>query len=129
MALPLPVLDNRFAFCFVIEFWELHFVIVVSRFCGHLYMHHYKLYIIKISSSGFSSSNFDNLQVITGYLLAGSIIGPGGLSFVSEMVQVCCLHAPNMLLLFHVFFYFYFYFFYKPQINNQTCSLIVYLFQ
>ncbi|CAN7047602.1 unnamed protein product [Brassica rapa subsp. trilocularis] len=26
--------------------------------------------------------------VITGYLLAGSIIGPGGLSFVSEMVQV-----------------------------------------
>lgn len=27
-------------------------------------------------------------QVITGYLLAGSIIGPGGLSFVSEMVQV-----------------------------------------
>ncbi|XP_020528781.1 K(+) efflux antiporter 4 isoform X3 [Amborella trichopoda] len=27
--------------------------------------------------------------VITGYLLAGSIIGPGGLSFVSEMVQVC----------------------------------------
>ena len=28
-------------------------------------------------------------QVITGYLLAGSIVGPGGLSFVSEMVQVC----------------------------------------
>ncbi|PKU75790.1 K(+) efflux antiporter 4 [Dendrobium catenatum] len=28
------------------------------------------------------------LQVITGYLLAGSLIGPGGLSFVSEMVQV-----------------------------------------
>ncbi|XAR69258.1 hypothetical protein NMG60_11000782 [Bertholletia excelsa] len=26
--------------------------------------------------------------VITGYLLAGSIVGPGGLSFVSEMVQV-----------------------------------------
>ncbi|XP_020265213.1 K(+) efflux antiporter 4-like isoform X1 [Asparagus officinalis] len=26
--------------------------------------------------------------VITGYLLAGSIIGPGGLNFVSEMVQV-----------------------------------------
>uniref|UniRef100_A0A0D6R1S4 Cation/H+ exchanger transmembrane domain-containing protein n=1 Tax=Araucaria cunninghamii TaxID=56994 RepID=A0A0D6R1S4_ARACU len=26
--------------------------------------------------------------VITGYLLAGSIIGPGGLSFVSELVQV-----------------------------------------
>ncbi|CAN6480305.1 unnamed protein product [Victoria cruziana] len=27
-------------------------------------------------------------RVITGYLLAGSIIGPGGLSFVSEIVQV-----------------------------------------
>ncbi|KAK6944841.1 Cation/H+ exchanger [Dillenia turbinata] len=26
--------------------------------------------------------------VITGYLLAGSVVGPGGLSFVSEMVQV-----------------------------------------
>ncbi|XP_038986309.1 K(+) efflux antiporter 6-like isoform X2 [Phoenix dactylifera] len=26
--------------------------------------------------------------VITGYLLAGSVIGPGGLSFISEMVQV-----------------------------------------
>ncbi|XP_022865221.1 K(+) efflux antiporter 6-like, partial [Olea europaea var. sylvestris] len=25
--------------------------------------------------------------VITGYLLAGSVIGPGGFSFVSEMVQ------------------------------------------
>lgn len=28
------------------------------------------------------------LQVITGYLLAGSAIGPGGFSFVSELVQV-----------------------------------------
>lgn len=28
-------------------------------------------------------------QVITGYLLAGSIVGPGGFNFVSEMVQVC----------------------------------------
>jgi len=28
------------------------------------------------------------MQVITGYLLAGSIIGPGGFSFVTEMVQV-----------------------------------------
>ncbi|XP_057538144.1 K(+) efflux antiporter 4-like [Amaranthus tricolor] len=28
------------------------------------------------------------LKVITGYLLAGSIIGPGGFSFVTEMVQV-----------------------------------------
>ncbi|XP_073262451.1 K(+) efflux antiporter 6 isoform X2 [Populus alba] len=27
--------------------------------------------------------------VITGYLLAGSIIGPGGFNFVSEMVQLC----------------------------------------
>ncbi|CDP03181.1 unnamed protein product [Coffea canephora] len=27
--------------------------------------------------------------VITGYLLAGSVVGPGGFSIVSEMVQVC----------------------------------------
>ncbi|KAK1307537.1 K(+) efflux antiporter 5 [Acorus calamus] len=27
-------------------------------------------------------------EVIVGYLLAGSIIGPGGLNFISEMVQV-----------------------------------------
>ncbi|MCL7043296.1 hypothetical protein MKW94_005138 [Papaver nudicaule] len=31
---------------------------------------------------------FAGQPVITGYLLAGSVIGPGGLSFVSEMVQV-----------------------------------------
>ncbi|RWW05961.1 hypothetical protein BHE74_00018838 [Ensete ventricosum] len=29
-------------------------------------------------------------KVITGYLLAGSIIGPGGFRFISEMVQVRC---------------------------------------
>ena len=29
-----------------------------------------------------------SMQVITGYLLAGSVIGPGGFSFVSELVQV-----------------------------------------
>ncbi|KAK1283861.1 K(+) efflux antiporter 5 [Acorus calamus] len=28
-------------------------------------------------------------NVIVGYLLAGSIIGPGGLNFISEMVQLC----------------------------------------
>ncbi|WZZ18661.1 hypothetical protein YC2023_111750 [Brassica napus] len=31
--------------------------------------------------------------VITGYLLAGSVIGPGGLSFVSEMVQLRVVRA------------------------------------
>jgi hypothetical protein len=36
-------------------------------------------------------SNGKFLQVITGYLLAGSIIGPGGFNFVSEMVQVCSI--------------------------------------
>ncbi|RZR90328.1 hypothetical protein BHM03_00018190, partial [Ensete ventricosum] len=30
----------------------------------------------------------DRKVVITGYLLAGSIIGPGGFRFISEMVQV-----------------------------------------
>ncbi|KAK3005059.1 hypothetical protein RJ639_017396, partial [Escallonia herrerae] len=33
--------------------------------------------------------------VITGYLLSGSVIGPGGLSFVSEMVQLCGGEAPE----------------------------------
>jgi Kef-type K+ transport system membrane component KefB len=27
-------------------------------------------------------------QVIVGYLLAGSLVGPGGLNLISEMVQV-----------------------------------------
>jgi hypothetical protein len=31
---------------------------------------------------------FWTTQVITGYLLAGSAVGPGGFSFVSELVQV-----------------------------------------
>ncbi|KAK2993408.1 hypothetical protein RJ640_021627 [Escallonia rubra] len=33
--------------------------------------------------------------VITGYLLSGSVIGPGGLSFVSEMVQLCGGEVPE----------------------------------
>lgn len=37
------------------------------------------------------------MQVMTGYLLAGSIIGPGGLSFVSEMVQVCCPYSSSII--------------------------------
>ncbi len=36
-----------------------------------------------------------------GYLLAGSIIGPGGLKFISEMVQVCCCEQP-MNIVFEV---------------------------
>jgi len=32
------------------------------------------------------------MQVIVGYLLAGSLIGPGGLKYISEMVQVCYCH-------------------------------------
>jgi hypothetical protein len=39
----------------------------------------------------YHCSNDKFLQVITGYLLAGSIIGPGGFNFVSEMVQVCSI--------------------------------------
>jgi hypothetical protein len=39
------------------------------------------------------------LQVITGYLLAGSIIGPGGFSFVNEMVQVRCFHLLSVAFL------------------------------
>ena len=44
-------------------------------------------------------SIFTFLQVITRYLLAGSVIGPGGFSFVSEMVQECyfCIYAGPVL--------------------------------
>ncbi|CAF2156805.1 unnamed protein product [Brassica napus] len=41
--------------------------------------------------------------VITGYLLAGSIIGPGGLSFVSEMVQVAYISFSSSKFLLFVF--------------------------
>lgn len=54
------------------------------------------------------STNHEVFQVITGYLLAGSIIGPGGFRFISEMVQVSCFHfsckaseiKPTMLIYF-----------------------------
>lgn len=42
-------------------------------------------------------------QVIVGYLLAGSIIGPGGLKFISEMVQVCFIHVVMDMLWLHLF--------------------------
>lgn len=42
-----------------------------------------------MSQSSDCCESFVHMQVITGYLLAGSIIGPGGLNFISEMVQVC----------------------------------------
>lgn len=38
------------------------------------------------------------LQVLTGYLLAGSLVGPGGLNVISEMVQVCCSCQLNVLV-------------------------------
>ncbi|EEC80812.1 hypothetical protein OsI_23381 [Oryza sativa Indica Group] len=46
--------------------------------------------VVVIVSATFGGIAFACLgqPVITGYLLAGSIIGPGGFSFVSEMVQV-----------------------------------------
>lgn len=43
-------------------------------------------------------------QVITGYLLAGSIIGPGGFNFVSEMVQVRCSWSYHLWLFSGFFF-------------------------
>ncbi|KAG8636136.1 hypothetical protein MANES_16G103200v8 [Manihot esculenta] len=44
--------------------------------------------VIVSATCGGIAFAFAGQPVITGYLLAGSIIGPGGLSFVSEMVQV-----------------------------------------
>eukprot|EP01018_Ginkgo_biloba_P001538 Gb_19622 [translate_table: standard] len=43
--------------------------------------------IVSAAVGGITFALFGQ-PVITGYLLAGSVIGPGGLSFVSEMVQV-----------------------------------------
>ncbi|KAI3956879.1 hypothetical protein MKX01_000913 [Papaver californicum] len=47
------------------------------------------LVIVFVSATcGGIAFAFAGQPVITGYLLAGSVIGPGGLSFISEMVQV-----------------------------------------
>ncbi|RRT66968.1 hypothetical protein B296_00029157, partial [Ensete ventricosum] len=43
-------------------------------------------------------------KVITGYLLAGSIIGPGGFRFISEMVQVRCFCFVETVAQFGVIF-------------------------
>ncbi|KAL0728266.1 hypothetical protein Bca4012_024359 [Brassica carinata] len=61
---PVLQLDLRQDLCFNLV------VVIVSATCGG----------IAFACAG--------QPVITGYLLAGSIIGPGGLNFISEMVQV-----------------------------------------
>ena len=43
--------------------------------------------LLQVNCKGLTIHPYE--QVITGYLLAGSAIGPGGLSVVSELVQVC----------------------------------------
>lgn len=58
-------------------------IIYMPFCCESLKFHEFLFCFIKIFFWG---------QVITGYLLAGSIIGPGGLNFVSEMVQVRCFY-------------------------------------
>jgi hypothetical protein len=50
-----------------------------------LYAGTFFLYGVSLSHKTFC---FWKTQVITGYLLAGSAVGPGGFSFVSELVQV-----------------------------------------
>jgi hypothetical protein len=50
-----------------------------------LYAVTFFLYGVLLSHKTFC---FWTTQVITGYLLAGSAVGPGGFSFVSELVQV-----------------------------------------
>ncbi|KAJ0591467.1 putative cation/H+ exchanger, sodium/solute symporter superfamily [Helianthus annuus] len=44
--------------------------------------------VIVSATCGGIAFAFAGQPVITGYLLAGSVIGPGGLSFVNELVQV-----------------------------------------
>ena len=91
MALPLLVLDNRSGYYYYIShlmscnfrIWNLFFLILFLF---------YFLWMIK---------------VITGYLLAGSVIGPGGFNFVSEMVQVCfLLRSFNTVILIFLANYF-----------------------
>uniref|UniRef100_A0A0E0E2V9 Cation/H+ exchanger transmembrane domain-containing protein n=1 Tax=Oryza meridionalis TaxID=40149 RepID=A0A0E0E2V9_9ORYZ len=55
--------------------------------------------VVVIVSATFGGIAFACLgqPVITGYLLAGSIIGPGGFSFVSEMVQLRVVRAVAVL--------------------------------
>jgi hypothetical protein len=44
-----------------------------------------------------TSTFFYTCKVIVGYLLAGSLIGPGGLKFISELVQVCCFEGSTVI--------------------------------
>lgn len=73
--------------CFAACFMILSFLLApYSYLCGCIYNHEFY-----VSNCGNDGSLLIICQVIVGYLLAGSIIGPGGLKFISEMVQVCCL--------------------------------------
>jgi hypothetical protein len=65
----------------------------VINYCKHFYCE-----MVPILRLSYVNLQFKIiLQVITGYLLAGSIIGPGGFSFVNEMVQVRCFHLCGLL--------------------------------
>ena len=86
----LPVLANRWAhasFAELVTFW---FILLVFEY----------LLPLEWSNHYLSSTLLVSLQVITGYLLAGSVIGPGGLSFVSEMVQVTYISFSSSKFLF-----------------------------
>jgi hypothetical protein len=61
--------------------------------------------------------------VITGYLLAGSIIGPGGLSFVSEMVQVAYISFSTSKFIFFFFFIYVCMFSWLPDCLGQGLDL------
>ena len=112
--LPLLVLDSRSDLYHCLSLWFTSITIIL---------------FLKIVSSCF-----EILQVITGYLLAGSVIGPGGLSFVSEMVQVCrflVLLELTVISSSSSFFFFCFFFFFcyrnefQMEFQYESCCNII----
>ena len=56
------------------------------------------LVIILVSAAvGSLAFTLMGQPLITGYLIAGSLVGPGGMGLVVELVQVCPLRFPCMI--------------------------------
>jgi hypothetical protein len=81
--------------------------------------------VVVIVSATFGGIAFACLgqPVITGYLLAGSIIGPGGFSFVSEMVQVRCFFLCWLLFSKYVCAFAQLFDFFSYQLNRNCFSI------
>lgn len=89
-------------------FWLFSLILAISIFINYPSGHSWNIAdaLVKVDKVAYLKSACNNLwfkpcQVITGYLLAGSVIGPGGFSFVSEMVQVCYLQYLLFIWSYH----------------------------